>query len=69
MQRTKNDVMSSKQKNDLNFFTEPQYQKIVMNNFHSSQIQFKTTGKIDIHINERKQRENLQIVSSGESSH
>ena len=69
MQRTKNDVMSSKQKNDLNFFTEPQYQKIVMNNFHSSQIQGKTTGKIDIHINEKKQGENVQIVSSGESSH
>ena len=54
MQRTKNDVMSSKQKNDSNFFTEPQYQKIVMNNFHTSQIQVKTTGKIDIHINEKK---------------
>ena len=59
MQRTKNDVMSSKQKNDLNFFTEPQYQKNVMNNFHSSQIQVKTTGKIDIHINEKKNREKM----------
>ena len=61
--------MSLTQKIDLNFFTEPQYQKIVMNKFHISQIQVKTTGKIDIHINEKERRENLQMVSLGKSSH
>ena len=40
-----------------------------MNQFHSSQIQVKTTGKIDIHINEKKRRENVQIFSLGESSY
>ena len=48
--------MSLTQKIDLNFFTEPQYQKIVMNKFHISQIQVKTTGKIDIHNNEKREK-------------
>ena len=70
MQRIKKDVLSWIQTVDLSLFTELQYQKIVKNKFHSSQIQVKTTGKIDIHINEKKKRrENVQIVSSGESSH
>ena len=58
MQRIKNDVRFLIQKIDLTFFTEPQYQKIVMNDLHSSQIQVETTGKIDIHINE-KNREKM----------
>ena len=39
MQRIKNDVLSWIQKIDLSFFTEPQYQKVVENNYHSTQIQ------------------------------
>ena len=59
MQRIKKDVIILIQKIDLNFFTEPQYQKIVMNNLHSSQIQVETTGKIDMHINEKKNGEKM----------
>ena len=40
-----------------------------MNKLHISQTQVKTTGKIDIHINEKERRENVRIVSSGKSSH
>ena len=53
MQRIKNDVLSWIQKIDLSFFTEPQNQKIVENNYHSTQIQVKTTGKIEKHIHEK----------------
>ena len=45
MQRIKNDVLSWIQKIDLSFFTDLQYQYFVENNYHSTQIQVKTTEK------------------------
>ena len=62
-------MLSWIQKVDLSLFTEPQYRKVVTNKFHISQTQVKTTGKIDIHINEKERRENVQIASSVKSSH
>ena len=53
MQRIKNDVLSLIENIDLNFFTDPQYRKIVQNQFNSTQVQIKTTWKIEIHINKK----------------
>ena len=44
-------------------FTE---RKFLRNNSHSTQIQVKRTGKTEFYINEKEQRENVQMMSSAE---